>query len=434
MPLFLANVQLTDTFNTWRLRTNSIIGEAASATGNTVFTGANVTFSSGTSLNVNGTVGKLSGARFTLPTTDGSVGQAMVTNGSGQLSFAAAGATITDDTTTNATNYIVLSAATSGSLTTAKVSSTKLLFNPGTGVLTANSFSGAGGTLTGLDAGNIAAGTLAVARGGTGLSSYTTGDIVYASGSTTLASLAGVATGNALISGGVGTASSYGKIGLTTHVDGTLPIGNGGTGLASTPTNGQLLIGNGSGYSVAALTQGAGMTITNGSGTVTVTNAGVLAVNGQTGNVTITAGSTVVDDTTTNSDNFYLVMANNQTSGSLTTAIVSSTKIYFNPSTGQLSATNLNSLSDQRLKTNIEVIANGLDIVNQLEGVEFNWIDNGNKSSGVIAQQIEEFVPHLVSNSRDSKGVNYNGLIGYLIEAIKELNQKVKTLEAKLDK
>jgi hypothetical protein len=87
-------------------------------------------------------------------------------------------------------------------------------------------------------------GTLPVANGGTNLTSYTTGDLVYASGTTTLASLADVATGNALISGGVGAAPSYGKIGLTTHVSGILPVANGGTG-ASTLTANNVLLGNG---------------------------------------------------------------------------------------------------------------------------------------------------------------------------------------------
>jgi hypothetical protein len=73
-------------------------------------------------------------------------------------------------------------------------------------------------------------GTVAATNGGTGFASYTTGDILYASSGTALAKLNGVATGNALISGGVGTAPSYGKIGLTTHVSGTLPVANGGTG------------------------------------------------------------------------------------------------------------------------------------------------------------------------------------------------------------
>lgn len=62
------------------------------------------------------------------------------------------------------------------------------------------------------------------ADGGTGLTSYTIGDIIYASATTTLSRLADVATGNALISGGVGAAPSWGKIGLTTHVSGDLPF------------------------------------------------------------------------------------------------------------------------------------------------------------------------------------------------------------------
>jgi hypothetical protein len=73
-------------------------------------------------------------------------------------------------------------------------------------------------------------GTLPVANGGTGYASYAIGDILYASSSTALSKLADVATGNALLSGGVGTAPAYGKVGLTTHVDGTLPVANGGTG------------------------------------------------------------------------------------------------------------------------------------------------------------------------------------------------------------
>lgn len=71
------------------------------------------------------------------------------------------------------------------------------------------------------------------AQGGTGQSSYTIGDLLYASGATALSKLAGVATGNALISGGVATAPSWGKIGLTTHVSGILDPANGGTGIAS---------------------------------------------------------------------------------------------------------------------------------------------------------------------------------------------------------
>lgn len=85
---------------------------------------------------------------------------------------------------------------------------------------------------------------LSAANGGTGNSSYTTGDILYASGATALSKLADVATGNALISGGVGTAPSWGKIGLTTHVSGTLPVANGGTGITSFGTGVATALGN----------------------------------------------------------------------------------------------------------------------------------------------------------------------------------------------
>lgn len=79
-------------------------------------------------------------------------------------------------------------------------------------------------------------GTVAAANGGTGLVSYTVGDLIYATGATTLGKLAGVATGNVLLSGGVATALNYGKVGLTTHVTGILPVANGGTGVANTAT------------------------------------------------------------------------------------------------------------------------------------------------------------------------------------------------------
>jgi len=86
-------------------------------------------------------------------------------------------------------------------------------------------------------------GTLDVTNGGTGFSSYTVGDILYSDTTTTLAKLADVATGNVLISGGVGVAPSWGKVSLTTAVSGTLPVANGGTG-AGTLADGGLLIGN----------------------------------------------------------------------------------------------------------------------------------------------------------------------------------------------
>lgn len=73
---------------------------------------------------------------------------------------------------------------------------------------------------------------LSAAEGGTGLGSYVTGDLLYASSARALSRLAGVATGNALISGGAGAAPSWGKIDLASHVTttytaGSIPFSNG---------------------------------------------------------------------------------------------------------------------------------------------------------------------------------------------------------------
>ena len=83
------------------------------------------------------------------------------------------------------------------------------------------------------------------AQGGTGQTSYAVGDILYASTSSALSKLADVATGNSLISGGVGVAPSWGKIALTTHVSGTLPVANGGTNLTAVGGDVTLLGSNG---------------------------------------------------------------------------------------------------------------------------------------------------------------------------------------------
>jgi hypothetical protein len=116
--------------------------------------------------------------------------------------------------------------------------------------------------------------TIAVNKGGTGLTSYTVGDLIYASGPTTLSPLNDAATGNALISGGLATAPTWGKIGLTTHVSGTLPIANGGTNATATPTAGAVAYGTGTAYAFTnAGTIGQVLT-SNGSGTPTWSTPG----------------------------------------------------------------------------------------------------------------------------------------------------------------
>jgi len=141
------------------------------------------------------------------------------------------------------------------------------------GTITGTTLVGSGTSITGLNANNISTGVLAIARGGTNIASYTTGDLIYASNATTLSKLAdvaagsflrsggvatapvwsttlwpntlttgdilyassttqvsrlaNVATGNVLLSGGVGVASAFGKV-TSSHVNNTIPTMSGG--------------------------------------------------------------------------------------------------------------------------------------------------------------------------------------------------------------
>jgi hypothetical protein len=156
--------------------------------------------------------------------TVGTTGNVLTSNGSAWVSQAlpASGITITDDTTTNATRYLAFTSATSGSVTGQNVASTKLQFNPSTGVLSSTSFTGAGTGLTGtassLSIGGNAAnvtGTVAIANGGTGQTSATaafnalnpmttTGDIIYEASATVAARLPIGSTGQLLtVVGGI---------------------------------------------------------------------------------------------------------------------------------------------------------------------------------------------------------------------------------------
>jgi hypothetical protein len=144
-------------------------------------------------------------------------------------------------------------------------------------------------------------GTLPVANGGTGLASYAIGDLVYASGATAIAKLADVDTGNALISGGVGAAPSYGKIGLTTHVSGTLPQANGGTGGATQIAALQALgvlcaqtVAKSAAYTVVAADRG-DVLLCTGTFTLTLTAAATLANGFSFGVVNVGTGVITID-------------------------------------------------------------------------------------------------------------------------------------------
>jgi len=265
-------------------------------------------------------------------TAAGTTGQFLQSNGSGAPTWATpvSYATVTDDTTTNGTRYPLFANQTSGNLTTEYTSSTKYQFNPSTGTLTATVFSGSGASLTSipnsaLTNSSITVGSTAISLGGSaitiaGLTSVTSTTFVGAltgnASSATTATTATTATNatNIAITDNTSSVSTYYPV-LSVATSGNNPattsstkisfvpstgtlttsyltpanalgVAYGGTGITTTPVNGALLIGNGTGYTSATLTAGAGISVTNASGAITI------AVNG-TGEVTsFSAGTT----------------------------------------------------------------------------------------------------------------------------------------------
>ena len=96
--------------------------------------------------------------------------------------------------------------------------------------------------------------------------------------------------------------------------------------------------------------------------------------------------------------------------------------------------------SDIRLKENIVVIPNALEKVSSLRGITFTKKSDGSVGTGLIAQELEKVLPEAVYESKtidsledpdaeEYKAINYPTTVGLLVEAIKELEARVKQLE-----
>ena len=91
--------------------------------------------------------------------------------------------------------------------------------------------------------------------------------------------------------------------------------------------------------------------------------------------------------------------------------------------------------SDISLKENIKPIENSLEKIMKLQGVSFNWKDNGDPSIGLIAQEVEEIFPEVVITDQNTglKSIDYGNLVGVLIEAIKEQQNQINELQTKIN-
>ena len=158
-------------------------------------------------------------------------------------------------------------------------------------------------------------GTISAVRGGTGINNYVAGDLIYASALNTLSKLSNVGADSKVLmidpithlpswvsvlgAGGVtgsGTQNNlaiWGAANTLTELA-VLGISKGGTGLSATPTNGQLLVGNGANFSLATISGSTGISVTNGPGTVSITNTGVTQLNGTANQITASANTGVI--------------------------------------------------------------------------------------------------------------------------------------------
>jgi len=191
-------------------------------------------------------------------------------------------------------------------------------------------------------------------------------------------------------------------------------------------------------------------TVQISSGIITATSGGIVTYFGDGSKLSNVAAS--ISTNTTNQAQFITYVTS---TGPATGFGVTTTGLVFNPSSNSLgigttnptsklyvigdvfvsgivTATDFNSASDIRLKENIQKIDNPIDKIVRIEGVTFDWKSDNKSSMGVIAQNIEKVLPQLV-NGDDSKTVNYNGIIGLLIECVKTQQEQIDNLNRRLD-
>ena len=85
------------------------------------------------------------------------------------------------------------------------------------------------------------------------------------------------------------------------------------------------------------------------------------------------------------------------------------------------------------MKTNIDTLTNYWEVLGKIRPVSFDWIANGNSSSGFIAQEIQQVLPESVGESTDGiLTINSSAIIAHLVAAVKDLKSQVDELTKQL--
>ena len=391
---------------------------------------ANVVVVTGTGLNVAGTVN----ATGIITGDGGGLSNIVGANVTGQVGNALVTGTVYTNAQPNITSVGLLTSLSVGPNSSITLTGTS-------GFVRANSIQGIDGVAAVYPAYNGVTGAvgivtnLVVGTSGTGNLVANTGNAIF--GSNANVKISGGSNGQALttdgagnlswttISGGGGGTPGGSNTQIQFNDDGSFA---GNAGLTFNKTTTTLTANNFAATSTANLGNVGNVIITGGS------NGYVLSTNGS-GNLSWVeqsggggSGANITNNTTANTT-YYPVYAT-ATSGSFTTAGISTTKLQFNPSSGQLTVQDLNTLSDATLKDSPELINDPFSILSQIQGMGFNWKDTGKKSYGVLAQMLEQVLPELVSeNAQGKKTVNYIPIIAFLVEAVKQLQSEVEAIK-----
>jgi len=286
--------------------------------------------------------------------------------------------------------------------------------------------------------------TIASGYGGTGLTTFTAANnALYSTSASALA--AGTlpaeagGTGNAFtaFSGPATSVKTFTLPNATATIltsNAAVTVAQGGTGVTTTPTNGQLLVGNGTNYTVATLGSGTGISTTTGAGTLTINNTGVtsnvagtgVSVSGATGAVTISIGQAVATSSNVQFNSLGVGTAGSATAGEI--RATNNITAYY---------------SDIRLKTKVGDITDPLDKVRQIETMLYHAnetaVELGYDASiievGLSAQSVQAVQPEAVAPAPiDDKylTVRYERLVPLLLESVKALEDRIIELEAKL--
>jgi hypothetical protein len=389
-----------------------------------------------------------------------------------------------DDESTDTTCFPVFTTAASGILS--PKTGTNLTFNSANGTLTATTFSGSGASLTSIPNGALTNSTISGVSLGSNLATLTRGSYLTGSNyngsagqyywsvdatTTNTASKVVARDGSGNFSAGTITADLSGNADTATLATASTFITvddestdttcfpvftTAASGILSPKTGTNLAFNSSNGTLTATTFSGSGASLTSlnasniSSGTInaqrvptlnqsTTGNAATATVlqtartiNGVSfnGSANINVEPYIEDDDGTNATR-YMVFTDNSTAGYK--RLNEDSTLTYNPSTNILTAGQFNATSDIKLKENITTIESGLDKVCQLRGVEFDFKSNGQHSLGVIAQEVEQVLPDLVSEVDGTKTVAYANLTAVLIEAVKELKAEVAELRARLD-